>query len=136
MLQAKVLFRREFLSIDVDEAMRITLEAVSELAALHDVFESFAAAEEAAIEKADANPSRDASLTLPSVSNVQSQCKTFAQKADHFAAKLMELVRLFYPEQRGKNWGDFQTLAKRLYGDSDSFCEVLNDRFDRCIHQK
>ena len=127
LMQAKVLFRKEFLSIEVDKAMGLALEALTELAALHEAFENFTAAEQAAIEKVDAYPSRDASKTVPSVSNVQSQCKTFAQKADHFVVKLMELVRLFYPEQRGKkNWDDFQALAKRLYGDSDPFCEVLN----------
>jgi len=127
LMQAKVLFRKDFLSIEVDRAMGLTLEALAELAALHDVRENFSAAEHAAIEKADGNPSSDASQTVPSVNNVQSQCKTFAQKADHFVVKLMELVRLFYPEQRGnKNWDDFQALAKRLYGDSDPFCEVLD----------
>lgn len=127
LMQAKVLFRKEFLPIEVDKAMELTLEALMELAALHDAFEYFAAAEQAAIEKANATPSRDASQTVPSVSNVQSQCKTFAQRADHFVVKLREIVRVFYPEQRGKkNWDDFQALAKRLYGDSDPFCEVLN----------
>ena len=127
LMQAKVLFRKEFLSIDVDKAMQVTVEALTELAALHEASDSFAAAEQAAIQKADSNPSRDASQTVPSISSVQSQCKTFAQKADHFVVKLMELVRLFYPEQRGKkNWDDFQALAERLYGASDPFCQVLN----------
>ena len=126
LMQAKVLFRKEFLSIDVDKAMQVTVEALTELAALHETSERFAAAEQAAIQKADSNPSRDSSQTVPSISNVQSQCKTFAQKADHFVVKLMELVRLFYPEQRGKkNWDDFQALAVRLYGASDPLCQLL-----------
>ncbi len=63
---------------------------------------------------------------MPSAGNVLAQCKTFAQKADHFAVKLMEIVRLFYFEQKGNNWDYLQVMAKGRYGDSDPFCEVLN----------
>lgn len=126
LMQAKVLFRKEFLCIDPVRAMELTLEALTELAALHEVCESFASLEQAAIDKLGASPSKDRSQTVPSAGNVQTQCKTFAQKADHFAAKLMEIVRLFYLEQKGKNWDDLQAMAKGLYGDSDPFCEVLN----------
>lgn len=126
LMQAKVLFREEFLCIDTDKAMELTLEAVAELAAVHEVCENFASSEQVAIDKLEANPSKDMSQTVPSAGNIQTQCKTFAQKADHFAAKLMEIVRQFYPEQKGKNWDDLQTMAKRCYGDSDPFCEALN----------
>lgn len=126
LMQARVLFRKEFLGIDTDKAMELTLAAMEELAALHEVCENFASSEQGAIEKHEANPSKDSSQTVPSVGNVQSQCKTFAQKADHFAIKLKEIVQLFYPEQKKKNWDDFQTMAKGLYGDSDPFCKVLD----------
>ena len=126
LMQAKVLFRKEFLCIDTDRAMELTLEALAELAALHEVCENFASSEQVAIDKLEANPSKDRSQTVPSAGHVQTQCKTFTQKADHFAAKLMEIVRLFYLEQKGKNWDDLQAMAKRCYGDSDPLCEVLN----------
>lgn len=126
LMQARVLFRKEFLCIDPDKAMELTLEALAELTALHEVCESFASSERAAIDKLEASPSKDRSQTVPSAGNVQTQCKAFAQKADHFAAKLMEIVRLFYLEQKGKNWDDLQAMAKDRYGDSDPFCEVLN----------
>ena len=125
LMQAKVLFRKEFLSIDSDKAMELTLEALAELAELHEIYKNFASLEQAAINKLGANPSKDRSQTVPSAGNVQTQCKTFAQKADHFAAKLIEIVRLFYPEQKGKNWDDLQAMAKDRYSDSDPFCEVL-----------
>lgn len=125
LMQARVLFRKEFLCIDLNTAMELTLEALAELAALHEVCKSFASSEQAAIDNLEASPSKDRSQTVPSVGNVQTQCKTFAQKADHFSAKLMEIVRLFYLEQKGKNWDDLQAMAKGRYGDSDPFCEVL-----------
>lgn len=126
LMQARVLFRKEFLCIDPDKAIELTLEALAELAALHEVCKTFASSEQAAIEKLEASPSKDRSQTVPSAGNVQTQCKTFAQKADHFAAKLMEIVRLFYSEQKGKNWDDLQAMAKGRYGDGDPFCEVLS----------
>lgn len=126
LMQARVLFRKEFLCIDPDKAMELTLEALAELAALHEACESFAASEQAAIDKLEASPSKDRSQTVPAAGSVQTQCKAFAQKADHFAVKLMEIVRLFYPEQKGRNWDDLQAMAKGRYGDSDPFCEVLN----------
>jgi hypothetical protein len=124
-MQAKVLFRKEFLSIDTEMAMELTLEGLGELAALHDVCESFAASQQTAIEKAAASPTNDRSQTVPAIAGVQSRCKTFAQKADHFVVKLMEIARLFFPEQKGRNWDDFQRLANRLYGEGDSFSKLL-----------
>ena len=126
LIQAKVLFRKEFLCIDLNKAMELTLEALLELAALHEACESFTSSEQAAIDKVESNPSKDRCQTVPAVGTVQTQCKTFAQKADHFATKLLEIVRLFYPEQKGKNWDDLLTMAKDNYGDSDPFCEMLN----------
>lgn len=124
-MQAKVLFRKEFLSIDNEKAMELTLEALAELAAVHEICESFAASEQAAIDKVNASPAKDKSQTVPAIGGVQSQCKTFAQKADHFAVRLMGIVRLFFPKQKGKNWDDFQALAKLRYGEGDPFCKVL-----------
>lgn len=129
LIQARVLFRKEFLCIDPDKAIELTIEALAELAALHEVCENFASSEQAAINKREASPSKDRSQTVPSAGNVQTQCKAFAQKADHFAVKLMEIVRLFYLEQKGKNWDDLQAMAKSRYGDSDPFCEVITSRF-------
>jgi hypothetical protein len=126
LMQARVLFRKEFLAIDHDKAMALTLEALAELAAMHEVCMNFSASEQAAIHKLEASPSKDRSQTVPSAGNVQTQCKTFAQKADHFAVKLMGIVRLFYIEQQGKNWDDLQAMVRVRYGDGDPFCEVLN----------
>jgi hypothetical protein len=126
LMQARVLFRKEFLDIDPETAMELTLDALAELEALHEARVSFAASEQGAIDKLEASPSKDRSQTLPSASSVKTQCKAFTQKADHFAAKLMEIVRLFFPEQKGKNWDALQAMAKGRYGDSDPFCEMLN----------
>jgi hypothetical protein len=125
-LQAKVLFRSEFLSIDIEKALELTLEALAELAALHEACERLAKSEQSAIDKMKASPAKDGSLSVPAVGGgIQSECKTFAQKADHFVLKLMDIARLFFPEQKGKNWEDFRALAVRLYGEGDPFCKLL-----------
>jgi hypothetical protein len=126
LMQAKILFRKEFLAIDHDRAVDLMLEALGELVALREACMNFSGSEQAAIEKPGASPSKYMSQTVPSAGNVQTQCKTFAQKADHFTVKLMEVVRLFYLEQKGKNWDDIQAMARDHYGYTDLFCEVLS----------
>lgn len=126
LMQAKVLFRKEFLGINVEKAMELTLDALAELAALHEASESFAASEQTALDRMGANPSKDSSQTVPSVGSVQTQCKTFAQKADHFAGKLLKIVPLFYAEQKGKNWDDLASMANGRYGVDDPFCKMLD----------
>src|SRR5580658_2934929 len=83
------------------------------------------AAEEAAIQKAVALERKDASQTIPAVGNVRGHCKSFAQKADDFAVALLHIVRLFYPELKGKAWSDFHELVKSWHGETDNFFKVL-----------
>jgi len=86
---------------------------------------AFRAAEVAAIEKAQGLGRADGSLALPAVGNVRAHCKTFAQKADHGAAALLEIVRLFYSEMKKQKWSNFQEIIKTKYGDADNFYNVL-----------
>jgi hypothetical protein len=125
LLQAKVLFRKEFQSIDNDHAMQLAFNAFSDIVSTHEAAQGFVSAEKAAIEKAGALETKDASQTIPAVGNVRSHCKTFAQKADHFAVSLLGIVRLFYPEMRKKSWDEFHNMVTSLYGEDDPFHKVL-----------
>ncbi len=125
LLQAKVLFRKEFQAIEIDRALQLTFDALGDMVSMHENAKTFLSLERAAIEKAKSLPSLDASQTIPSVGNIRAYCKTFSQKADHFATGLLRIVRLFYPEMKNKNWEDFQELVKSKYGEDDSFCKVL-----------
>jgi hypothetical protein len=100
LLHAKVMFRREFQLIAIERAMQLAFDVFSELAAMDEVARTFKAAEAAAIEKAQGLRRTDGSLALPAVGNVRAHCKTFAQRADHGAGALLDIVRLFY-EQKG-----------------------------------
>jgi hypothetical protein len=125
LLQAKVMFRKEFQSVDVDRAMQLAFDALGDLVSMDDIAQTFATAEQAAIDTAKALERKDASLTIPAVGNVRSHCKTFAQKADHFAAALLGIVRLFYPELKAKGWDAFRELVKARHGEADNFFRVL-----------
>jgi hypothetical protein len=124
-LHAKVMFRKEFQQIDIERAMHLSFDVLSELAAMDEAAKAFKAAEVAAIAKAQSLGRADGTLALPAVGNVRAYCKTFAQKADHCAGALLEIVRLFYGEMKKSEWSDFQELVKGRYGEADNFHKVL-----------
>ena len=125
LLQARVVFRKEFQSVDVEKAMQLSFDALCDLVAMDDLLQGFKAAEKRAIDKAQKIERKDASVTVPGVGNVRTECKSFSQKADHVAASLMKIIRLFYPEMQGKNWSDFQALIKTHYGADDEFHKLM-----------
>jgi hypothetical protein len=124
LLQAKVMFRKEFQSVDIDRAMQLSFDALGDLISMHEATQVFKWAEQAAIEKAETLERKDASQTIPAVGNVRGYCKSFAQKADHFTVSLSGIVRLFYPEMKGEGWDSFHELVKSRYGESDTFYKV------------
>jgi hypothetical protein len=124
LLQAKVMFRKEFQSVDIDRAMQLAFDALGDLVSAQEATQTFKSAEQTAIAKAEALERKDASLTIPAVGNVRGHCKTFMQKADHFAASLLAIIRLFYPEMKGNGWKDFHQIVKSRYGESDPFYKV------------
>jgi hypothetical protein len=125
LLLAKVMFRKEFLQLDVDRAMQLAFDALGELVAMHEAAQDFAAAERSALEVAQQSPQQNRSLAIPSVGNVRAHCKTFMQKADHFAGALLNIVRLFYPDRTQMNWDDFEEIARVSYGEGDNFTKVV-----------
>lgn len=124
LLQAKVLFRKEFQSIDIERAMQLALDALGDLIAMQGDAEAFKSAEQGEIERLKDLERKDASQTVPAVGNVRGHCKAFMQKADHFASSLLEIVRLFYPDLKGQGWEAFRELVKSKYGEADMFYKV------------
>ena len=125
LLLAKVMFRKEFLKVDVDRAMQHALDALGELVAMHNAVEGFKSDEQVALEKARGSAPQGRSLAIPSVGNVRAHCKTVMQKADHFAGALLSIVRLFYPDQKQMNWDDLHELVRARYGEEDNFTKVV-----------
>ena len=104
--------------------MQLAFDALNDLVSMDEIAQAFNSAERAAIEKAEGLERKDASQTNPAVGNVRGHCKTYAQKADHFAVALLGIVRLFYPELKGKGWDAFHDLVKDRYGEIDNFFRV------------
>jgi hypothetical protein len=123
LLHAKVMFRKEFQAINVEQAMQLSFDAFSDLVALEDAAKAFKAAEQAEIDRVQALEQKDRSLTLPAVGNVRAHCKGFMQKADHFDGALLNIARLFYPELKG-DWAQFHELIKGRYGVDENFYKV------------
>ena len=125
LLHARVMFRKEFQKIDVVQAMQLSMDAFTELASMQAAALTFRADEAAAIEKAERPQSKDGSFALPALGDVRGRCKSFAQHADHAAGALLSIVRLFYPEMKGKNWDDFHALIEGRHGRDDNYSKVL-----------
>jgi hypothetical protein len=119
------LFRKEFQTIDVDTALAEAFEVLGELIAMRSIADEFNAAQQAAIQKAEVK-GRIQSLPLPAVGNVRAHCKSFAQKADHCAAAILRIVRLFYPKMKKKNWDEFRELIKGEFGQDDDFFKLMD----------
>jgi hypothetical protein len=126
LLQAKVLFRREFQTADIDRAMQRSFDALGDLISMDETASAFKNVEQAEIERVQTLKRKDASLTLPAIGSVRSHAKSFMQKADHFVGSIMEIVRLFYPEMKSKNWENFHSLTKVRYGQDDNFYKTMD----------
>jgi hypothetical protein len=126
LLHAKVMFRKEFQKIDTAQAMQFSMDAFTELASMQASALAFKADENAAIEKAQRVENQDGSFVLPALGDVRGRCKTFAQHGDHAAGALLSIIRLFYPEMKGKNWDDFHALIERRHGKDDNYVKVLD----------
>lgn len=125
LLQAKVMFRKEFQSVDINNALQLSFDALCDLVCMEDTAKSFKAAEQVAIEKIKKLEKHDVSMTIPAVGNVRGSCKSFFQKADHFAVSLKNIVSLFYPKTKGKDWVYFQDMVKGQYGEIDNFYRLM-----------
>lgn len=124
LLQSKVLFRKEFQTIDIEHGKRLAFDALSDFVAMQDAAFAFRSAEQKEIEKKQNLERKDASIAMPAVGNVRGHCKTYVQKADHVAVSLLGIVRLFYPEMKGGNWDQFLQMVKAKYGPDNPFSKV------------
>jgi hypothetical protein len=122
-LQAWRLFRKGFQAIDIEHALNLSFDALSELLSMQETTQTFRAEEKSAIDRTQTAQREDGSLAVPAVGNVRMHCKTFAQKADHCAGALLAIVRLFYPDV--KNWDELFDGLKKSHGEDDQFCKFM-----------
>lgn len=123
LLQAKMLFKEGHLSIDLDGAQLLALDALKEFSAMDHTAAAFKEAEKTAIERAEkANP-QSRSFSIPSIGGVDTYCKTFAQKAHHFDKAMLSIARLFIPA--ATNWDKLSEIVHSRYGKDDQFSKLI-----------
>jgi hypothetical protein len=108
----------------LEQAKQLAFDALGDLVAMQEAAEAFRTAEQAELERVEAIEQKDRSQSLPAVGNVRGHCKGFMQKADHCGGSLLNIVRLFYPELKDKEWEQFHQLVELRYGKSDNFYKV------------
>lgn len=130
LLSAKTLFDKRFLPdrIDCDQLVAIAFEALKDLAAMKEMTDEIAHAEQIAIESLQKSDKTGGGFTVPSIGDVNGRCKAFFQRADHVLQALMGIAKVFYGDSVGKRW--FQSLSERVtqeHGDDDTFSMFLKD---------
>jgi hypothetical protein len=122
-LQANMLCKKGCVPLDVLTAQRLALEALTEFDAMDRTAKEFKNLEASAIERADKGNSQQRSISLPSISGVDTHCKTFSQKAHFFSRALLSLVQLFIPD--ASNWDKLQEIVTIKFGENDNFSKLL-----------
>jgi hypothetical protein len=128
LLTAKSLFLEKFLppAVDVKNAMSLTFDVLKDLVAMDAAAVDFESVEKREIEKVALRSSDQWSFTLPSMTDVETRCKTFFQKADHIEQALWDIVRIFYPKVQAKcHFEKLLELADKQYGGDDDFPKFI-----------
>jgi hypothetical protein len=125
LLTANALFKTTYLpkSIDCDEALRLSFEALKDIVAMGEIGDSLRQDEQASLISLADNRKVDGSVLLPSLKNLLQRCSEFIQKADHSLAKLYSIIQIFYPKARKPYFEGFSETLIALYGGTDPFAQ-------------
>lgn len=128
LLTAKALFVEKFLptTVDAKKAMSLTFEVLKDLVAMETASADFVSTEKEEIQKMTSRAPTPGSFTLPAMTDVETRCKTFFQKADHVEQALWDIVRLFYPTIEAKcHFEKLLELAEIEHGSGDEFTKFI-----------
>lgn len=122
-ITAKRLFKKEYIKaeIDTNKALNLVLEALQEMAFLEKEVNEYLRLEEKENAEYEERKSKNADFKIPSVNDVETRCKTIYQKADHIEQIILELISVFYPNNKNKNFEVFAEFLKNKYGEKDRF---------------
>ena len=92
-LTAKTIFKSEFLvdAIDIESVLTLSLDLLIEHIALEKEIKDLIKEEQSAIAKYESKRNEPISYAVPSIVDLETQCKTIFQKADHIEQILMEI---------------------------------------------
>lgn len=125
LLQARTLFKAGFLPIDIELAQTLALDALKEFAAIDHVATTFKELQKSAVERYERSKQQPRSVTLPSIGNIDSHCKTLSQKAHHFDKNMLSIARLFLPA--ASNWDKLGEIVHAKFGDDDRFTTLMSE---------
>jgi len=131
-LTAKRLFKEHYLleTIDSNKILGLSLELTKELVAFNDEINEYLNDVKRAGSEYNTQIATKGSYAIPSITNLETQCKTIFQKADHVTQALMEIVTVFFPEEKLNKQSHFPKLHELLrskFGENDKFVKFLGD---------
>lgn len=128
-ITATKLFKPEYYetSVDTSRLLELALELIQELAILQKEVSELGSEEQEVIKKYNENNSTT-SYSIPSITNLESRCKTIFQKTDHLEQILIEITTIFYPKNGLTKQSHFPKLhefVKSKHGENDTFIVFL-----------
>lgn len=131
-LTAKRLFKEHYLleTIDSKKVLGLSLELTKELVALDNEINEYLNDVKRVGSEYNTQKISKGSYAIPSITNLETQCKTIFQKADHVTQTLMEIVTVFFPNEKLNKQSHFPKLYEILiskFGDNDEFVKFLGD---------
>ncbi len=132
LLTAISLFKPEYIlkSIDCHKILVLVIELQSEILVLDKEIKDYFLNENKASEEFEERNSINKSFEIPSIVNLETNCKTIFQKADHVEQTLMEIIINFFPNMGLSKQSHFPSFHKKLiekYGENDSFSKFINE---------
>lgn len=134
-LTAKKMITPQFLPefIQTESILFLTLELLEELSELNTEIKDYLDIEKKVLAEYKAGTKRGKSFTIPSITNIQTRCKTIFQKADHLEQIMIDIIKLFYPNDNLSKQSHipmFYEKVKERYGENDHFTLFLKDSLD------
>ncbi len=135
LLISKRLFDPEFFDkkLELEKAINLSVELLHELYFLKKEVQKFLDDEKVEIEKYEKNQRLSSSFTLPSITDIITRTKTIFQKTDHIEQIMIEMVLIFYPNEKlnkQSHFPRFLDIIKTKYGSKDPFTLFLHSALE------
>jgi hypothetical protein len=129
-LTAKTFFKsHSFKPIDAESSLFIMLELLKELIVLEKEINEYLTEEKKLTADYDSKGKQRVSYAIPTLTNLETRCKTIFQKTDHIEQFIMAIIVIFYPAEGLTKHSHFPRLyevIKSKYGENDMFSQNLN----------
>jgi hypothetical protein len=129
-LTAKIFFKgHSFKPVDAESSLFIMLELLKELIVLEKEINSYLEEEQKLTTDYESKRGQKVSYAIPTITNLESRCKTIFQKTDHIEQFIMAIVMVFYPADGLTKHSHFPRLyevIKTKYGEKDLFSQNLS----------